>query len=193
MYEPPSSYEASIAWDKIIWGLIMAAILTIWGWQLLTQQQPFIPLDNVNTGIHEWSAVFYGFGGIVFICFMQNLVQIVIPLLFAFYFFYTKQTLGFAFSLFWTGDNIIQVGVYMADAIKMQLNICSLVYFECGDNSLHDWHIIFSAWGLLPESQAIGDFIRLLGSAVLLFSLAYLYLYIFRLRNKTVVDKDFIS
>jgi hypothetical protein len=193
MYEPPSSYEASIAWGKIIGGLIMAAILTIWGWQLLTQQQPFIPLDYVNSGIHEWSAVFYDFGGIVFICFMQNLVQVVIPLLFAFYFFYTKQALGFAFSLFWSGDYLIQVGIYMADAVKMRLNICSLWYFECGDSSLHDWHIIFSAWGLLPESQAIGNFTRFIGSAVLIFSLAYLYLYIFRLRDKTVVHKDFIA
>jgi hypothetical protein len=84
-----------------------------------------------------------------------TLGELIVPMLCALYFFWHRETAGFAFSCFWFFENFPYIGTYMADARTASLPLVG------SDES--DWTILFGHWGLLAQDQKIGGAMHTLG------------------------------
>ena len=148
------------------WALAAVAAYVLWQ-HLCTEERWVFLLDHANLAIHEaghplvsiFSQHLSVYGGTLF--------QLLFPLLFVHHFWRQRQSLGFAASWLWFGENLLNVARYMKDARAQQLPLVG------GD---HDWTEIFSRWNLLASDVRIGGLFGLLGVAVCLLALAWLWL-----------------
>ena len=120
-------------------------------------------LDSVNLALHEaghpmvalFSSRLSVYGGTLF--------QLLFPALFAHHFWRQRQAAGWAASLLWLAENLMNVGRYMKDARARELPLVG-----GGD---HDWTEIFSRWGVLAHDVRIGNSCKALGLALAVYAL----------------------
>ena len=115
----------------------------------------FLILDYVNLVIHEGGHFFFSWFGYTIMILGGTLAELLVPLLCAIYFFWQRETTGFAFCCFWFFENFPYIGTYMADARSASLPLVG--------SEESDWTILFTQWGLLAQDQKIGGFTRALG------------------------------
>ena len=89
-----------------------------------------------------------------------HILQWLVPLLLAAYFFSQRQTAAFAFCSFFFFENWLYTATYMADARAMVL---PLVTAGDSDYIEHDWHTIFSSLGVLQYDTKIAAVVSFLG------------------------------
>ena len=153
----PVSRGAGIAW------------LSFYGLFLLyafTSRSGFLILDYVNLIIHEGGHFFFSWFGNTIMILGGTLGELLVPFLCAAYFFWHRETTGFAFSTFWFFENFPYIGTYMADARTANLPLVG--------SEESDWAILFGQWGLLLQDQKIGSFVRVLGYLGMLATVAWL-------------------
>jgi hypothetical protein len=122
-------------------------------------------LDGANLIFHEAGHVlFLPFGE-----FLQylggSLTQVAIPVICAIYFFLHDQRSALAVTLFWTGESISNVAIYIADARRLELPLIG------GD---HDWNYLLDHLNLLSQAESIGRLAFVLGVILILGSLVTL-------------------
>lgn len=138
----------------------------------------FLLLDFANLAIHEAGHPLFGiFGGgsgfgYTLMILGGTLLELLVPLASAIYFFFRRESTGVAFSAFWFFENFLYIGTYMADARTLALPLVG-----SGD---HDWEILFRQWNLLLRDQQIGHATRTLGWIGMLVSVAWFSLRAFR-------------
>jgi hypothetical protein len=121
-------------------------------------------LDGANLIIHEAGhIVFMPFGQVVGVM-GGGLLQVLIPLIFAGYFFLVGQKFSGALVLFWVGQNIINVSVYAGDARAMALPLLG------GESSIHDWHFLLNGFGLLTQTKMISSVVYFCGLAIIIIA-----------------------
>jgi len=145
----------------------------------LTSRSGFLILDHANLIIHEGGHFFFSWFGETIHILGGTLGELLVPLLCAAYFFFHRETTGFAFSIFWFFENFPYIGTYMADARTFVLPLVG------SDES--DWTILFTQWGLLAQDQKIGRIIRTLGYLGMLATIVWLA---FRLRQDSAQRND---
>lgn len=64
------------------------------------------------------------------------------------------------FPLFWAGENMMDVSLYIRDAQDMVIPLLG------GRKSGHDWHYLLTQWDLIDSCQDIGDAVYFLGLAI---------------------------
>ena len=126
----------------------------------------FLFLDYVNLLIHEGGHFFFSWFGHTIMILGGTLGELIVPLLCAAYFFWKRETTGFAFSCFWLFENFPYIGTYMSDARAGALPLVG------SDES--DWTILFGQWGLLLQDQKIGGAMRVLGWVGMIAGVAWL-------------------
>src|SRR5947209_19448339 len=89
-----------------------------------------------------------------------TILQWLVPLLLAAYFFRERQPAAFVFCMFFFFENWLYTATYMADARAMAL---PLVTTGDPDFVEHDFHAIFSSFGVLNYDTQIAAGVRLLG------------------------------
>ncbi len=107
-------------------------------------------VDDVDLIIHEAGHfVFMFFGNFIHVL-GGSLMQILIPIIFAGYFFwYRREYFSGSVILFWVAQNIINVSVYMGDSVVQQLPLLG------GDGVIHDWNYLLSHTGLLGFTDVL--------------------------------------
>jgi hypothetical protein len=108
-------------------------------------------MHNVNLVFHEAGhMIFAVFGNNTLTIFGGSLNQILIPLIVAGAFWVRRDTLGFAFGLFWCFENFLDIAVYMDDARALQMPLI-------GDHGpdAHDWRNLFFRFGLIDQDIVI--------------------------------------
>ncbi|HYL82868.1 MAG TPA: hypothetical protein VE263_01435 [Candidatus Angelobacter sp.] len=153
----PVSRVAGIAW------LVFYALFLLYA---LLDRSGFLFLDYANLMIHEGGHFFFSWFGETIHILGGTLGELIVPLLCAAYFFWHRQTTGFAFCVFWFFENFPYIGTYMADARTASLPLVG------SDES--DWTILFGQWGLLTEDQKIGHTMRVLGFLGMIAAVAWL-------------------
>ena len=153
----PVSRTAGIAW------LCFYALFLIYA---LVDRSGFLILDYANLIIHEGGHFFFSWFGDTIRILGGTLGELLVPLFCAAYFFFQRETIGFAFSMFWFFENFPYIGTYMADARTSALSLVG------SDES--DWTILFTQWGLLAQDQKIGATMRILGYLGMLATTAWL-------------------
>ncbi len=128
--------------------------------------------DLVFVPIHEGGHLFFGwFGSHWLMVAGGTLMQLSVPLALAVYFAFQRQILGTAFCAFFFFEQLLPVGIYMADSRSQ-----SLTYVTVGDPDLaeHDWFYLFSHAGVLDHDTQIGAATKFLGWIGMLAVVAWL-------------------
>lgn len=122
-------------------------------------------IDNVNLLIHEaghfllssTNQTLYIAGG--------SFLQLLIPSLFAGYFFFRKEVFSGSIVLFWVGQNFLNVSAYAGDAVKMNLPLLG-----GNENVIHDWNFLLTHFGILEYTNEISLVLKTIG--LVFFALA---------------------
>jgi hypothetical protein len=161
----PVSRVAGIAW-LCFYALFLVYAFAAHSGPVLTDQPGFLILDYVNLIIHEGGHFFFSWFGDTIHILGGTLGELIVPFLCAVYFFWQRESTGFAFSSFWFFENFPYIGTYMADARAGNLPLVG------SDES--DWTILFGQWGLLLEDRKIGNIMHILGWLGMIATVAWL-------------------
>ena len=146
--------------------LIPALLFSFYfGWVALTPTQGSF-LDNVDLPIHEFGHLLFRLFGEFMMVAGGSLFQVIFPAIFAGYFFWQRSFYSAAIVLFWVGQSILNVWVYAADAVVMQLVLTS--GFTGSEGSFHDWNYLLTATGLLSSTKIVAGVIRIAGTLVII-------------------------
>lgn len=126
----------------------------------------FLFLDHVNLALHELGhLLFCLFGG--FICLIGGtVVQIAVPAALCLHFAVRGDIGGTVFCGLWSGESLVNVSVYMADARAMDLPL--VVGGE------HDWNAVFGALHLLSYDTTIALLAKVLGWMIMIAAVLWL-------------------
>ncbi|WP_071871059.1 hypothetical protein [Atopomonas hussainii] len=165
-----NTQEANQHWQSVSgWALIGLALAVLYvAWQhFATREQWVFLLDNANLALHEAGHPLFGLLHSGLMVYGGTLMQLLFPSVFAVHFYRQRHSLGFAISGVWLGENLLNIGRYMADARAQQLPLVG-----GGD---HDWTFIFSQWGMLAADTRIAGFTRLVGACLMLGAVYWLW------------------
>jgi len=131
----------------------------------------YLFIDSANLVVHEGGHMLFSWFGRTLCLWGGTILQWLVPLLLAGYFFHERQPAAFAFCMFFFFENWLYTATYMADARAMVLPLVTT-----GDPDLaeHDWNTIFTSLGVLEYDTTIAAIIRLLGWSGMLASAAWL-------------------
>jgi hypothetical protein len=110
-------------------------------------------LNNADLIFHEAGHTLAFFLPTFLIFLAGSAFQVIVPIVFSFYFFIKRQFYSASLILFWVGESLINVSVYAKDAIAMNLPLLG------GDGTMHDWNNMLSMTGLLKYTNTIGTMI----------------------------------
>jgi hypothetical protein len=145
--------------------IVSVLFLFYFGWIALTPMQGSF-LDNVDLPIHEFGhLLFRPFGEFLMVA-GGSLFQVIFPAIFVGYFVWQRSYYSASIVLFWVGQSILNVWVYAADAVVMQLVLTS--GFTGSEGSFHDWNYLLTRTGLLGSTKLVAGIIRLAGTLVII-------------------------
>ncbi|MDA2937248.1 hypothetical protein MYX75_03165 [Acidobacteria bacterium AH-259-A15] len=150
---------------KVSFGRVALTIVLILLYlRFLTIENYFSPLDHVNLAFHEGGHVLFSLFGRFLMMLGGTITQLAIPIACAIHFRRSKsQPLGFQLALFWTGENLLNVSIYIADARRRVLPLVG-----AGE---HDWAYLLGRIGLLAQNETIAQIVFALGSVLILYSI----------------------
>ena len=126
----------------------------------LLDADKFLLLDNVNLIVHKAGHLLFSWLGSTATLYGGTLLQFLVPLGLAAYFWTQRKTAAVAFVLFIVFENCLYTSVYIADA---RAQVLPLVTVGDPDTGGHDWFQILARWGLLRYDTTIAAGVRGLG------------------------------
>ena len=106
--------------------------------------------------IHEAGHLFFSPFGTVVMFLGGSILQVLLPLIWFLLAIKQRSTVA-PFPLFWVGENIMDVSLYIRDTTLRQLPLLG------GHWSGHDWYNILSRWDLLSAAETIADITYMIG------------------------------
>lgn len=134
-------------------------------------------LDNVDLAIHETGHLIFRILGEFMGVAGGSLFQVILPAVFVGYFIWQKSYYSAAIVMLWVGQSLLNVWVYAADAVKMQLVLTS--GFTGAEGSFHDWNYLLTATGLIDSTKTVAGLIRFAGTIVTIGASAAAIFYAF--------------
>jgi len=168
---PPAAAPAWTLGRAARLGLVL---LLVWVTErLATHSWTGCALDLVNLAFHEAGHVFLTpFGSTVHFL-GGTLFQVGVPALLVWYFLFRRRAAySAAVCLWWVGESLVNVAVYMADARDLELNLVG--------GGEHDWNELFFRFNLLGEESvaAISSSTHAIGVIVMLLGVAWAALFV---------------
>jgi hypothetical protein len=149
-------------------------VLLLWVTQrLATRAWTGCFLDLVNLAFHEAGHVFLRPFGHTLHVLGGTLFQLLIPGVLVWYFLVQRrEAFASAVCLWWLGESLINVAVYMADARDLDLDLVG--------GGEHDWNELFFRFNLLDEESvaSISSTTHGIGVALMLLGLAWAVLFV---------------
>jgi hypothetical protein len=121
----------------------------------------------IDLVFHEAGHVIFGFFGQFLGVLGGSLNQVLIPAVCTGYFLWHRQTAAAAVTLFWAGESLADVAVYVADGRDMALPLLA-------DGLIHDWNWILSELSLRNQAAPIGRAVFVVGVLVMAAAIALL-------------------
>ena len=146
--------------------LIFAVLLTAYFLWIAYDPMQGSFLDLVDLPIHETGHLLFRILGEFMGIAGGSLFQVIFPAVFVGYFVWHYKYYSAAIVLFWVGQSILNVYVYAADAVVMQLVLTS--GFTGSEGSFHDWNYMLSSLGLLNSTKTVAGIIRVIGSLTII-------------------------
>ena len=158
--------------------LIFAGLMSIYFLWIAYDPMEGSFLHNVDLPIHETGHLIFRLFGEFMMVAGGSLFQVILPGIFVGYFLWRKQYYAAAIVGLWVGQSILDVWVYAADAVKMQLVLTS--GFTGSEGSFHDWNYLLERTGLLNSTNKVAGLIRFIGTLTILGSAASAVYFSFR-------------
>jgi hypothetical protein len=125
-------------------------------------------LDGANFIFHEAGHALFLFFGEFLRILGGSLTQVAIPVMCTGYFVRHHQPAASAVTLFWTGESITHVAIYIADARVMVLPL------HGGESVIHDWNYLLGRLNLVNHAESLGRLTFALGVIAILSALGLL-------------------
>lgn len=156
---------------------LLLAGLAIWGVRLMAMD--YRTGELVQSLIHLPLLIFHEAGHVIFRLLGDWMMvlggtagQLLMPVIIVIAFLRQNQDpLGAAVGLWLLGVSILDVAPYQYDALEPKLMLLS---GGTGEEGGHDWIYLFSSLGLLGKAHLLGGLTHLVGSMVVLLSLAWM-------------------
>lgn len=160
--------QRQIVWDR--WKLTVLAIFSVYFLDVVVlYKDSWCFIDGMNIWIHEAGHFLFMIFGSEFLTIAGGtLMQLIVPIVFVIYFLYTEQGFSASLTLFWLGESLVNVSVYMRDAVDMVLPLIG-----GGGTEGHDWHNMFSMLGLLPYTQLLANITHAIAILIVLFAIGW--------------------
>lgn len=150
-------YSHNTANPLEIMGKALITLISIYlSFKLALSPNPWIFLDYVNLLFHEAGHLLTFFLGETISIFGGTLFQLGIPLGIMVYFLLKRSYFSAFFSLFWLGDSLVNVSVYIKDANDMALPLIV-------GGGIHDWNYLLTKFNLLDQANLLGNFTYAIG------------------------------
>ena len=153
------------------------AVLSVLSWQVLARGVSFSSpgvvlgiLDGANFIFHEAGHVLFSFFGQFLGILGGSLTQVAIPVMCTGYFVRHHQPAASAATLFWTGESITNVAIYIADARVMGLPL------HGGEGVIHDWNYLLGRLNQVNHAESLGRLVFAAGVIAILSALGLLAL-----------------
>lgn len=146
--------------------LIFACLLSIYFLWIAYDPMQGSFVDNVDLPIHETGHLIFRLLGQFMGIAGGSLFQIIFPAVFVGYFIWYEKYYSAAIVLLWVGQSLLNIYVYAADAVIMQLVLTS--GFTGSEGSFHDWNYLLTETGLIGSTKTIAGIIRMLGTLVII-------------------------
>jgi hypothetical protein len=140
-------------------------ILALYGGYCTFRPNEWHLIDGVNLVIHEAGHLFFGYFGQFLGVAGGTIGQLFVPAAFTVYFIFQKARFSSSVTLFWFGQNFINISVYVKDAQAMVLPLVSV---GGGGDVYHDWNYLLSRMGLLARDQLIGNTVYTIGVLIMI-------------------------
>ena len=127
----------------------------------------------IDLVFHEAGHVIFGFFGRFLGILGGSLNQVLIPAICTGYFAWHRQPAAAAVMLFWVGESVTDVAIYVADGRDMALPLLA-------EGLIHDWNWILSELSLRNQARSIGIGVFALGVVVMAASVVWLGLDLLR-------------
>ena len=131
----------------------------------------------VDLVFHEAGHVIFRIFGVFVGTLGGSLNQVLVPAVCTGYFLWHRQPAAAAVTLFWTGESVVDVAIYVADGRDMKLPLLA-------EGLTHDWNWILSELSLRNQAEPIGRIVFVLGALVMLAALALLALDLLRVAGE---------
>ena len=148
---------------------------------LIVNNGNFIPIiDHFTLLIHEGGhGIFRIFGSFIYTL-GGSLMQILIGLLFIYYFYSNKKKFGVQISFVYLGENLLNISKYAADAQAQRLPLLG------GNKVYHDWNFLLRKMNILEYDSLVGNLFVAL--AIILFIITILIPLILRENEQINLD-----
>ena len=156
--------EMKISWNTVP-RLVVILYLAYMLIAVVFLEKTWFFVDGANLMFHEAGHFILGLLGPI----SGTALQMVIPTVCVGYFLVRKEWFSGVICVFWAGENLVNISVYIKDAIPQILPLVG--------GGEHDWTRMLSEWGVLEHYLVIGGFVFWVGVGIMLVSwLALLYL-----------------
>lgn len=146
--------------------LIFAVLLSIYFLWIAYAPMQGSFLDFVDLPIHETGHLLFRPLGEFMMIAGGSLFQVFFPLVFVGYFIWHEKYYSAAIVLFWVGQSILNVWVYAADAVVMQLVLTS--GFTGTEGSFHDWNYLLTETGLIASTKTVAGIVRFIATLTII-------------------------
>lgn len=143
-----------------------AALLAIYGVICVRSVGEGTFLDRVDLVAHEAGHLLFGWFGEFVMVIGGTLGQLLVPVGFAVYFLTRLEFFSATVALFWVGQNLLNISVYVKDAAAMELPLVNIG----GGDGIHDWNWLLLKFNVLAHDQLIGTIVY--GQGVLIMAAA---------------------
>ena len=154
---------------KITWGTVIGHTILLIGLLLVTRlvlaREWLFIIDDANLLFHEAGHVIFSTLGEHMTVLGGTIMQLFVPLAVAGAFARQYKWFATYVSLWWVGQNLISISIYMADARAQVLPLL-------GDGT-HDWHYLFTSMGVLERDLQISSITYWIGFGFIAFGLIY--------------------
>ena len=144
-------------------------VMTVYG--IVIARDPSDPgmLDRVDLVVHEAGHMLFNWFGEFLQVLGGTLGQLLVPAGFAVYFFIRRELYSSAVAVFWTGQSLFNISVYVKDAQALDLPLVSI---SGAEDAIHDWNYVLSRVGLLRWDQGVGNVIYGIGLLLIIAAVA---------------------
>jgi hypothetical protein len=133
-------------------------------------------LDRVDLVVHEAGHLLFTWFGEFIMVTGGTVLQLAVPAGIAVYFYLRRELFSSSVAIFWVGQSLFNVSVYVKDAQAMALPLVSV---GGGDDTIHDWNYLLLKLNLLRWDQAIGNMVSVLGALVIIASVVLAFYFSF--------------
>jgi hypothetical protein len=159
--------------------MIIGLIIFIWGWKLIltpmaTNEVGSSFLHLVNLPFHEAGHIFFRLFGRWMTSLGGTLGQLLIPIICLLAFLVkSKDPFGASVSLWWSGENFMDIAPYINDARNQELMLLGGVTGKEAEYGYHDWEFILNEIGLIRYDHTLAHLAYLFGIVLMLLSFAW--------------------